>query len=76
MSFLRLELVQTFFIGFERKAVSNGSLKVIKIKFETWVLFDVLNVGFDVFYFVGLKMGVLGFVELDFFMLKSVVLST
>ena len=31
---------------------------------------------FDVFYFVGFEMGVLGFVELDIFMFESVIVST
>jgi hypothetical protein len=42
------------------------------MKFETGMFFDVLDVVFDVFYFVWLKMGVLGFIELDIFVLKCI----
>lgn len=54
------------------KAVCKDSLEVIKMKFETGMFFDVLDVVFDVLYLVWLKMGVLGFIELDILMLKCV----
>jgi hypothetical protein len=51
-------------------------VEIIKIEFERGIFFYVLNVVFYVFYFVGFKMGVLGFVELYIFMFEGVIVST